>query len=810
MLRNYLLIFLRKSMRRKAITAINLTGLSVSVAGALLIYLYVSHELSFDRFHENRDRIFRMYAAVADPGDAVWQFPSTPSNLGPTLAQDFDDIDAVTRIIEMSASVMIRVGDTGFNQTGVCEADSSFFKVFPARFIEGSSLSLGRPNSVVITRSAAERFFGSAGNAIDKELKVALHGEKSYTVTGVVADFPTNSHLQFSCLLSIDYANENLTPGNWLGHWPLTYVLLGDNAEASIVQETIRQTTERILEPIHAERYGKTYQERKKDGALQEYRLQPLTEVHLYSSHMGEQGNILYIYIFIAIGVMLICIAAFNYINLSTARSVWEAKTAGIRKVMGASGRELYRQSIVESIMLNVIATIVGIVIGQLVLAVNSPFLQQFIPDKFISPGLCLMALLFSLLLGAIAGLVPARMLSAFQPVAVLKGQLAHGKQGGSLRQILVTGQFVVSIGLIMCTLVIGRQLNFMQSFALGFDKEHLLIVKNIAMLGDHQSTLKQSLSNETFVINSSLCYGVVGRPENSASFTPVELIEQKREDVVIGIPVFIADNDYFATLGATLVMGHNFPEGLSNDNQQIILNKEALRAVGWQDREERDIVGKMIDVNGRRYELAGVVEDYHFRSLRDKVGPMAILSHYWQGYEMLMVRVAPGTTTHAIKKIGDRWRQLAPGVPFQYSFVDQDLDALYSSDLNLGLLFMGFACVAIFVGCLGLFGLAMFAAERSVKEIGIRKVLGASVTSIVIRLSRSMMALVFIAFLLAAPIAWYMMDRWLENFAYKSPLGVSVFVIAGGLTFAIAFITISLQATRAAIANPVDSLKAE
>jgi putative ABC transport system permease protein len=810
MLKNYLVIFLRKSMRRKAFTAINFVGLSVSVAGAVLIYLYVANELSFDRFNENRDRVFRMYAAYAHPGEAIEKFPFTPLNLGPTLAQDFDGIDAVTRIVEMSSSLMVRVGDTGFNESGIYETDSTFFKVFTGQFIAGSPRALNYPHSAVITRSAAERFFGSVDKAIDQEIKVSLYGEQSYTVTGIVADFPSNSHLKFSCLLSIDYANENLHPDNWLGHWPATYVLLDEHADAAVVQERIRQTTERILDPIYVKRYGKNYQEQKKAGGLQEYRLQPLRDVHLYSSHMGESGNILYIYIFGGIGIALICIASFNYINLSTARSVWEAKAAGIRKVLGASGSELYRQSITESTTLNIIAAVGGIVMAQLVLTFNSPFLQQFIPDKILSPVVCLVALAFSLLLGLISGSVPARLLAAFQPTEVLKGQLARGTKGNGLRQVLVTGQFVVSIGLIICTLVIGRQLNFMQSLSLGFDKDHLLAVKNVGNLGDRKATLKQSLANENFVVNSSLCYGAVGRPENSAAFTPVELIDQKREDIVVGIPVFIADNDYLSTLGVSLSMGHNFPDDLHEDHQQIILNKEALREVGWQDRAEKDIIGKMIDVNGRRYELAGIVDDYHFRSLRNKIGPMAILSHYWQSYEMLMVRLAPGSTTQAIKNIEDHWRQIAPGIPFQFSFIDEDLDRLYASEQNLGLLFMIFACVAIFVACLGLLGLAMFAGEKSVKEIGIRKVLGASVISIVIRLSRSMMSLILVAFIVAAPIAWYIMDRWLEGFAYRPPFGISVFVIAGGLTFAIASLTIGMQAARAALTNPVDTLKAE
>ena len=808
MLKNYILLFLRKTMRRKAFAAINIAGLSVSFAGAILIYLYVANELSFDRFHENSDRIFRMYAAYASPGDAVEEFPYTPPNLGPLLGEKFEGVQAATRVFETNASMLVQIGDQSFNEHGVYQADSTFFKVFTGRFIAGNpATALVNPNSVVIARSVADRMFGNEVSALDKELKT---NDRFYTVTGIVEDFPANSHLQFTLLLSIDYPNENLHVGNWLSHWPATYVLIDDHSTAIAVQERLRQSTEKILDPVYLERFGKSYREQKAAGGLQEYRLQALTDVHLRSAHMGEKGNILYIYIFIVIGVMLVCIASFNYINLSTARSTWEAKSTGIRKVLGATKSQLYRQFLTESMMVSLAGAVFGIAISQAVLTFGTSFMRQFIPGAVLPFDLCLGVLVVAGLTGLLSGSVPAKLLNAFQPTQVLKGQLATGNKGNGLRQVLVTTQFVISISLIVCTLVITRQLTFMRDLSLGFDKEHLLVVKNVGELGNRKSALKQSLANENYVISSSLCYGAIGRPENSAAFTPVELIEQKKEDITIGIPIFVADNDYLATLDARLLMGHNFPDDLDADHQQIILNMEALRAVGWHQRAEKDLIGKMIDVNGRRYELAGIVDDYHFVSLRQKIGPMAILSHYYNDYKILMVRIGPGTTTQAIAGMEKHWREIAPGLPFEYSFVDEDLDRLYDSEQNLSSLFMGFASVAIFVGCLGLLGLAMFAAEKSVKEIGIRKVLGASVMSIVVRLSRSMMSLIVVAFIVSMPITWYMMDRWLENFAYRLSIDISVFAVAGGLTLLIAMLTISYQATKAAVANPVDSLKAE
>ncbi|MEI9918588.1 MAG: ABC transporter permease [Bacteroidota bacterium] len=806
MFKNYLITFFRKALRRKAFAVINIAGLSVSFAGVILIFLYVSNELSFDQFQDHNDRIYRVYAALAQPGEAVKEFPATPPNLGPLLSQKFDGVQSAARVFEENVSTTITRDDQSFNELNVYNADSSFFNVFTVHFLAGDRNALVRPASVVLSHTAADRIFGDWNKALGKELKTS---DVSYTVTGVVEDFPSNSHFRFTCLLSIDYVNENLNPGNWLAHWPVTYLLLKENADRADLEDRLRRTTDKILDPVYLARYGKSYQEQKAAGGLQEYRFQPLRDVHLYSSHMGEKGNILYVYIFVAIGVMLICIASFNYINLTTARSAWEAKSTGVRKVLGATKSQLFRQFITDSIAVSLLSAFAGIIISQLVLTMNSSFIRQFIPDEILPATLCLMVLGLSIVIGLLSGSVPARLLNAFQPTQVLKGQLIGSGRGNGLRQVLVVTQFVISIGLIISTLVITRQLTYMRDLALGFDKEHLLVVKNIGNLGDSKLTLKQSIANENFVVNSSLVYGMLGRPENGAAFTPVEMIEQKK-DLVVGMPIYIADHDYLPTIGTKLLMGHAFPEGLTRGHQQIILNKEALRAVGWQDRAEKDVVGQMIDVNGLRYELAGVVDDYHFMSLRQKVTPMAILSHYYQDYTALLIRIRPGTTTQAIASVEDHWKQISPGVPFEYSFVDEDLDKLYASEQELSVLFVCFAGVAIFVACLGLLGLAIFAAERSVKEIGIRKVLGASVTSIVLRLSRSMLVLVLVAFVIATPVSWYMMDRWLENFAYRSSIDVSLFAIAGGLTLIVAMLTIIFHATKAAVANPVRSLKAE
>ena len=816
MLKNYLTIAYRKLIRQKAFAAINIIGLSVSLTGALLIYVYVSHELSYDRFHEKADRIYRVYCAMAHAGEAISTFANTPPVFIPTLKQEIPEIETAVRLFEITSTVVIQYEDKVFNETEVYVSDSGFFDIFSTQFLAGNpATALVQPHSVVLSRSTAIKYFGDAGQALGKAVDITTDDEETYQVTGVVEDFPPNAHFHFNALLSIDYSQEKYHPFNWLSHWPAAYVLVPENTDVPALEAKIRAMTEKMLNPIYEKRIGKTYDEHKQAGGLQEYRLQPLIDVHLYSADMYDeasqrQGNILYVYLFIAIGLLLVCIASFNYINLSTAQSAREAKATGIRKVLGATKSQLYGLFLYESVGVAILAAFIAITLAQILLAFDSSFLHLFIPYEGPTLEASLLLLALALVVGLLSGLIPARMISAFQPTQVLKGQLAQGKKGNLLRQILVVAQFTVSMGLIICTLLISQQLTYMQNKALGFDKEHLLVIKNVDKLGEHKPTLKQTLSNESFVVNTSLCYNSIGEPHSGAAFTPVELIEQGQQELLIHIPVYIGDQDYLNTLGVDLLMGHPFPPDLTEENQQIILNEEALRAVGWQNRKEEELIGKIIDVNGLRYELAGIVEDYHFRSLHEKLGPMALFSHYYQDYEMLLVRIKPGAYQQAIQRMQEQWQQLAPDVPFDYSFVDEDLEQLYQSEQNTATLFRSFAGLAIFIACLGLLGLVMFSAERRVKEIGIRKVWGASVRSIVFLLSHHMVKLILLAFLVASPLAGYLMQRWLENFEYRIAISGFTFLLAGGLTLLIALCTISFQTIKAALTNPAKSLRNE
>ena len=814
MIKSYLKIAYRKLLRRKTFTFINMVGLAVSFSTVLLIFLYVQHELSYDTFHSKADRIYRVILHTADPGTAVEQAPDTPRPLAQMVKQQVPGVAQAVRVAQTSGkSAVLRTDTEAYNEDLVFIADSGFFAVFSAEALAGNlATALLQPRSVVLSASTARKYFKNPLESVGKTLWITPSDkEEMHQVTAVVEDFPVNSHFQFHALLSRDYANEEYYPSSWLAHWPTTYLLLDEESDPQQIEARMIALTDSLLDPIYEQRFNKSYQAAKANGELQEYHLQPLEDVHLHSGHMDtdiSHGNIRNVYILVVIGLLLLFIAAFNYINLTTAQSTQQAKSTGIRKVLGAVRTQLYSLFLVESVLLCLLAALTALALVQILLSLDSGWVKSFVPTGITLPSVGLL-LLLALLLGLLSGLVPAQILSSFKPTQVLKGQLTRGAKGVRLRQILVVTQFTVSSGLIICVLLVGQQLSFLRNKSLGFDKEHLLMIKNVDKLGDKQQTLKQMVSNNASTVRASLAYNDLGEPHNFQAFTPVELIDRGQTESV-GIPLYLGDADYLHTVGINLLMGHNFSPNLTEENQQILLNQEALRAFDWQDRSEQELIGKMIDVNGTRYELAGIIQDIHFRSLKYKIEPMAIMSHSYREYENLVIRLKAGSAADAIKELQAEWQQIAPQLPFVYTFVDDQIDALYASERRMATLFQILTGLAIGVACLGLLGLAMFTAERRTKEIGVRKVLGASVSSIVALLSVNIVKLVSISLVLAIPITWYLMQRWLESYEYRITIGWGVFALAGGMVLLIALITISFQTIRAALANPADALRNE
>ncbi len=809
MLSSYLKITYRRLIHKKAFTLINVVGLAVSLTAALFIFLYVQHELSYDQFNEQADRIYRVTQVGQDGEDN-----GTPEPLAPTMQQQLPGIEEAVRLYSQFGEYpILRTEQVAFNEEQVYITDSGFFRLFTTEILAGNSATaLTQPRSVVLSEKTAKKYFGQATRALGQSLYVTVFGEENlYQVTAVAKDFPTSAHFHFNVLLSIDYTKEEYPLWNWLANWPTTYFLLEEETDPQYLQEQMVALTDTLLNPVYEMRFGKSYQAFKATGDIQEYHLQPLLDVHLYSAHMDDfvsQGDIRTVYMFATIGLLLLFIAVFNYVNLATAQSAQHAKSTGIRKVLGAVRSQLYSLFLTESLLLCLAAALLALILSYILLSVGSPLIRSFVPS-----GLTVISVAqllgLAVVLGLVAGWVPALMLSGFKPTQVMKGQLSRGARGVRLRNGLVVAQFTVSSALIISVLLIGQQLAYMQNKALGFDKEHLLVIKNVDKLGEKQHTLKQMVSTSPSVVRSSLAYNNLGEPHNHDAFTPVEFIEQGNTEAV-GIPRYAADPDYLTTVGIKLLKGHNFSPNLTKENQQILLNEEALRAFGWQDRSEDELIGKIIDVNTRRYELAGIIDDIHFRSLREKIGPMAIMSHVSNEYENLLVRIKPGTTAQAIAQLHTQWQQVAPQLPFTYTFMDEQLDMLYASERRMAVLFRLLAGLTIGVACLGLLGLAMFTAERRIKEIGVRKVLGASVSSIVALLSKSTMQLIALSLLLATPVTWYLIQRWLENFEYRIDISGWVFGLAGAGVLLIALLIISLQTVKAALANPVDSLRNE
>lgn len=809
MIQSYLKIAHRKLIRRKAFSLINIIGLAVSLAAALLIFLYVQHELSYDTFNEKADRIYRVLQVGADGEDN-----GSPEPLAPTIKQSIPGIEEAVRVYSQYGEYpIVRTEQEAYNEEHVYITDSGFFQLFTIEVLEGNpATALVLPQSVVLSESTAKKYFGSTMGALNKPLYVTVFGEeKLYRVTAVAEDLPSNSHFHFNVLLSINYSKEECHPTNWLANWPTTYFLLEDGVDYQQVQNQMIALTDTLLNPVYEMRFGKSYQEYKAAGDIQEYHLQPLLDIHLYSAHMAEfypQGDIRTVYMFATIGLLLLFVAVFNYVNLSTAQSAQHARSTGIRKVFGAGRAQLYSLFLSESVALCLVAGLVGLTLVQILFTVEISWTRQFIPTGITS--ISVVAYLFlTILVGLLSGWIPAQMLSAFKPTQVLKGQLAQGTKGARLRNGLVIAQFMVSSGLIISVLLISQQLAYLQNKSLGFDKEHLLLVKNVDKLGDKKQTLKQLVVTNPFTLQASLAYNNLGQPHNHDSFTPVELIEQGQTESV-GIPRYAADEDYLATVGIELLMGHNFSPNLTKENQQILLNETALRAFGWQDRTESELIGKMIDVNGRRYALAGVIADIHFRSLKEKIGPMAIMSHVYNEYENLMVRIKPGSTAQAIERLRTQWNQVAPQLPFTYTFLDEQLDTLYASEQQMATLFQILTGLTIGVACLGLLGLAMFTAERRTKEIGVRKVLGASVRSIVSLLSKGIIKMVMVSLVLAIPVTWYLMQQWLENYEYRIQISWLIFALAGGSVLLIALLTVSFQTFKVALTNPAEALRDE
>lgn len=806
MLQNYVKIALRNLTKHKGYTFINVSGLAIGLASCVFIFFFVTDELSYDRFHTHADRLYRV-ALDAKLSETELAAPIAPAPMAMTVMEEFPEVETAARLFTFGGERWLRQGDRRFLEDGVVLADSTFWDVFTFPLIEGDpETALKDPQTIVLTETMADKYFGRT-DIVDETLY--FQDTTAFRVTGVLADLPSNSHLDFDFLVSMT-TDPNANSTFWVSNNYMTYLVLHPEASPEAIHAKFPDLIEKYAGPQIQQFMGGPYEDFLAAGNYLNYRLQPVTDIHLHSDlqfEVATNSDIAYVYIFTAIGIFLLLIACINFMNLATARSANRAKEVGMRKVLGSSRRQLVQQFLSESMLLSVLAFVLAVGLVALMLPVFNDLTGKEISMAiFRNPMLWSLMILFSLSVGALAGSYPALFLSGFRPAAVLKGELQAGAKNSVLRNSLVVLQFSISIALIVGTIVVYNQLDYVQNQSLGFDKEHVVVVQQAGVLGGQQETFKEALRQSPKVLTAARTAQVPGGLIGQNAYHPEGAA---REETRVAGFIF-ADMDLVETLDIAMAEGRPFSHDFSTDSSAYVINEAAVASFGWTDG-----VGKKIaqpgGPNGQivEGEVIGVMKDFHFRSLHDPIGPMVIQVGNFPMANIL-VRIEGGDIAQTLGFMEQTWNEFVPNQPFFYSFLDDDFDALYRAEQQLSGIFTGFAMLAILIACLGLFGLASFMTEQRTKEIGVRKVLGASVGQIVFLLSKEFTKLVGVAFVVAAPAAYFAMDWWLQDFAYHTPLGVGTFILAGVLALFIAWLTVSYQSIKAAFANPVDSLQYE
>jgi putative ABC transport system permease protein len=809
MIKNYLKTAFRSLLKNKGFTAINVLGLTLGIATCLLIVFYVLDELSYDKFNVKADRIYRVNNDIKFGGSEN-SFATAPAPAAMTLKADFPEIEQAARITSVGG-VRVRKGGQFVQEDHVLYADSTLFSIFSFPMIEGNPAdALVAPGSMVIDERTARKYFNRT-NVVGQSLTV--DDGTVFKITGVIKDIPIQSHFRADIFIAMAGLPDSREDA-WLGNNYFTYILLKPGANPAALQAKFpgflqQHAGQQLQNAIHMD-----FAALEKSGSYLRFSLVPLTDIHLRSTAVGDLlpgGSITYVYIFSAIALFILVLACINFMNLSTARSSNRAREVGVRKVLGSPRKYLIAQFLTESVMV----TLAGAILAVLTAWALLPLFNEISGKELVISGRLIrwmvpILLVFVVIIGCLAGSYPAFFLSAFQPVDVLKGgKLSRGFKGGGLRSFLVVFQFAISIFLITGTLVVYNQLKYIQSRDLGFNRDHVLIVQNVYGLGDQAKSFKQEIKKLKDVDDATMTGALPAENYMSgSSFFKDRSLSQ--ESAVLSQRWFV-DEDYITTLGMKLKSGRNFSADMPTDSSAILINEAEEKMLGYADPLNHTLYAPLDNTltHVGAFHIVGVIKNFNFRSLREQVTPMVL--HFADDRSALSVRIHAGANIPAVMaQIGNKWKELSPTKEFAYSFMEQDFDALYRAEQRMGKLFISFTSFAILIACLGLFGLAAYAAEQRTKEIGIRKVLGAGVSTIVGMLSKDFIKLVLIAILIATPLAWLAMRKWLEGFAYRQQMQWWVFALAGFSAILIAFITISFQSIKAALSNPVKSLKSE
>jgi putative ABC transport system permease protein len=794
MLKNMLIIALRNFKRDKWYSLLNILGLTLGITFGLFLIFYIKDELSYDRYHQNADRIFRIVSFIKEPQHDMSKNATTQFPLGPVLKHDYPEVQEAVRFANLGRT-MYKNGAVGFYENKVYFADSGLFRVFTYQFLEGNpQTALVEPNSMVLTQSIAKKYFGDASTVVGKTLKD--DNGRVLKITAVVKDVPLNSHLLFNALVSISTLPKDFSD-NWGGFGPYTYVLLKPNTDAAAFEKKLLPLYDKHMASIFGQYNIKIH-----------YGAQPITAIHLHSDMIHEPeelGSIYYIYVFSAVALFMLLIACINYMNLTTARSARRAKEIGIRKVTGSLRWQLVVQFLTESVLTATLAMLFSfLAIALLLPTFNSLAGKSIAFQTILQPANILLVLAVVLIVGLLGGSYPALYLSRFNPLTILKGTLSKSSSNVLLRRILVVVQFSISMIMLVCTWVVYSQLQYLRNKDLGFNKEQVLSLSADANYDIRSKILafQNEISTNPHILSVSTSQTVPG----SGSGFNLLSIQTKNGFVQEGVANYAVDDNFFTTLGMQIIKGRNF-SGLSDTLNSIIVNENMVKYYGWDNP-----IGKQVrypgDTSKFHYEVVGVVKDFNQQNLYNPISPLILF--YSPNNRRIQVKLDGKNIPGTIAEIEKAWKTTLPGLPFAYTFLDESFYANYAADQKRGKIFTSFAVLTILITCLGLLGLIAFTTEQRQKEISIRKVMGAGVGEIVTLITRNFVLLVGLSCLIASPIAYFFMHTWLKIFSYHIELSPTPFLLAAFTVLSLTLMTVIYHTMRAALTNPSRNLRSE
>jgi putative ABC transport system permease protein len=810
MIKNYFKMAWRNLMKYKFISFINLFGLTMGLACCLLITVYILHETSFDKYNKNANRVYRVTRTFNNKDGVVsLRLGTIAPAFGPLITNYFPDIQKMTRLLPNGKTPM-RYGEKIFNEERVFFADENLFDVFSVNVVKGNpQKALLDPYSIMLTEDAAKKYFGDE-DPINKVIR--MNNQLNLKVTGIYKSFPGNAHMHPELMVSFNTLKDTIVYGekqlqtSFGNNSFLTYLLLPENYPAKNIEA---QFPAFLDAKVNLGRTSATVS----TSSMTKLGLQKLTDIHL-RSHLDyeaeENGDITRVYIFSAIALIILLIACINYMNLSTARSTLRAKEIGIRKVAGATRAELIAQFLSESVLVSSMAMVLAMAAATLILpSLNKLSGLHLSIEPLLHWQWIILFLLIPFIVGILSGIYPALFMSAFQPAKTLKGLFRVGGKTISLRKALVVSQFGISIVLIITTAIVFQQLNYLQNAKMGYNKDHVLVLPYYFNSNSQYESFRNELLTANGVRNmgrsSRVPTGRLLDSQNAASESGDSL-----QPVNTELKYLATDHDFIPSYGIEMAAGRNFSRSFTTDTSGFVINEATVQTLGWGTPDKA--IGKNFKYGNVKGKIIGVVKDFHFESLHQRIVPlvMLLLKPEQNFYNQLSVKMNSNNMEGSVKSLEKLWRSYLPEIPFEFNFMDDNFNKLYVAEQRQSKLFSIFACIAIFIACLGLLGLSSFAITQRVKEIGIRKVLGAGTGTIVVLLSKDFLKLVVIAALIAFPVAWFAMDKWLADFAYRISISWWIFIVAGIIAAAIALITVSIQAIKAAMANPVKSLRTE